>query len=125
MPRDQVEEYEMLRSFVAPGELRPHLPAPVDPVLELLVKARAFLASEKNWCKGSYGTNDGRRCAHGALMTDDMDLYGRARDALTAALPKGCGHFMPMGFNDAPSTAHADVLALFDRAIEARKAATS
>jgi hypothetical protein len=50
----------------------------------------------------------------------DVPLYIQAVDALEASL-QSHGGIVP-GFNDDPRTTHADVLALFDRAISARRA---
>jgi hypothetical protein len=44
---------------------------------------------------------------------------GEARLALVAVLPVGFGSTLISEFNDDPDTTHADVLALFDRAIAA------
>jgi hypothetical protein len=117
MPRDQVEEFqELARGFAAPQG--------TDPVLEALIKAREWLSEPTHWHQDPDCYEDGRgaTCAWGATQkfrersqpcTDDCLLDIQAR-----ALGFGCA----ASFNDDPNTTHADVLALFDRAIAARAA---
>jgi hypothetical protein len=58
-------------------------------------------------------------CIIGALASTSSD-YEAARLALLDVLPSGfCG---AVDFNDAQETTHADVLALFDRAIASAEA---
>ena len=104
---------------------------------KLLRGARKRIAKPEAWIKGFMGKDldqlgvnaDSPRavawCLIGALECEaarlDMWLSGamwRARDALVQAIPDGhrCG--LPMEFNDAPDVGHADVLKLYDRAIE-------
>lgn len=95
-------------------------------VREVLVAARALIDTPEKWTKGSMGrTASGacvvashrdacRWCAIGAVIRVDGSVGYRAWDALDAA----SGSAAPM-FNDAPSTTHADVMNLFDRAIAA------
>jgi len=95
---------------------------------EALVAARELIADERNWIKEDYNrVVDGRQCycADGALLAarraplleeDFLDLpYSLARRALSSASPIGT----IIDYNDAPETTHADVLAMFDRAIAA------
>ena len=99
---------------------------------EALKAARALIADERNWIKGEYDREvEGRTCycADGALMfaTDGVGVplegegnwfaYEGARRALAAHAPR-TAHGV-INFNDAPDTTHADVLAMFDKAIEA------
>lgn len=111
MPRDQVSESEL---FVAP----------VDPVLDVLVKARAWLDDPAHWLQGAYGdfagTCDGPTCAWGALWK--FTLNDSATEFAALSILEGLAGVHVPHFNDAPSTTHADVLALFDRAIASRKA---
>lgn len=99
---------------------------------ELLVKAREWLSDPDHWQKGSYGyygpdyvlplTNT---CAVGALaMAAGIDPNKISNEMLSyrllkAALPGSyIFHSLEVPhFNDAILTEHADILALFDRAI--------
>lgn len=90
-----------------------------------LEQALALIADEKNWCQGSLHDN-GRYCAIGAYhMADHGHWFGRlsrsgqkVRLALVDALPTG--DFELRVFNN--SRSHAEVIALFQRAISAEKA---
>lgn len=100
---------------------------PTDPVLKCLEDARQWLSEPGHWCHndgGSAGENErGGLCAVrsvGRFSGGRLWLTEQARDALTAAMP--AGHFNVAGYNDNPTTTHADILALFDSAIAARKA---
>lgn len=88
-----------------------------------LIAARALIADEAHWCKGSHDKN-GARCAMGAVIavTEATDRHAKRYDALWAALNEQLpARFSGMirAYNDANDTDHADILALFDRAIEA------
>lgn len=94
-----------------------------------LIAARALIATPEKWLKGMLDNNAGCYCAMGAVrqiavqpehqrlwrvsQTDEYKLLCRA-------LPKP--YFGIPGFNDARETTHADVLALFDRAIALSRA---
>ena len=102
-------------SFV-PGEAQP---PPEITAARLLRAARALIDQEECWVQGRYETLRGRRCAMGALQAAARGLrhpaaFEAARDLLrTEALILGFSHVEKM--NDRSS--HAEVLALFDRAI--------
>lgn len=84
-----------------------------------LKAAKALIDTPQRWTKGVYCNRDGSRCAVGALIAvvDDDTPIEPLRTALQRVLPPGC-RSMPVGiWNDATSTTHADVMALFDRAI--------
>lgn len=102
--------------------------------VEILKAARAKIAKPENWRKGGYAADAHGRtcsfddpeavcfCAEGALFSavrDDSRL-NNAYELVRAALPTKVT-FLP-AFNDAETTAHADILALFDRAIAAAEA---
>ncbi len=101
---------------------------PVDEVLDALIKARAHLLDERNWC--GYGAMDISATGHVsrcavmtvATITQPDERQLRCLDALKEHLPAGFDSIAD--FNDEPSTTHADILALFDRAIEARAPAS-
>lgn len=99
---------------------------------EVLVAARALIATPERWTKEtSSWVRNGIECFcaigaigravdhdHNAPATEDVN------DALRAAMPawfldRRTGRPSIVEFNDAPTTTHADVLQLFDRAIAA------
>lgn len=91
-----------------------------------LIAARALIDTPEKWCKGAFEL-DGHLCALGALRKattgsarlpnaapGEFVRYIRARMWIESKVSSGVEHF-----NDDPATTHADVLAMFDRAIEA------
>lgn len=99
----------------------------IDGTLGLLVKARALITDSRRWAKGEYCIGD-RYCALGALFgtgafRDQGDAeQSEAAKLLCRALPSPFAGGFVHRFNDSAVTKHADVLALFDRAIAARLA---
>lgn len=101
--------------------------------LSTLRKMRDYLSAETRWIKNYMYTDDKglivsfeeaqRACLLGtieiALGEVDHPGFERVRDALREALPPipWEGRYLSE-FNDAPTTTHADVLALIDRAID-------
>jgi hypothetical protein len=95
-------------------------------VVDVLVRARALIADEKYWCRGNYtqlvdDESVFAYCAVGAEMNATRGLMGWPDEspslvALINALP--AGYTRVSVFNDDPKTTHADVLSLYDRAIE-------
>lgn len=107
--------------------------------LEILIAARQWLDDPAHWAKRTmWRDGEGRdteerfgvrsTCAAGALYfvagCDAPITYG-ANGNVALSASTMLASFVPYedisGFNDAPITTHADVLALFDRAIEAAK----
>lgn len=102
--------------------------------LQILEEARALISAPSAWIKrdlardrhGDVVAPDGQSaycwCAVGALQkVDDAgveqhEALDRLRDSL------GLAHRDVAEFNDDPRTIHADVLALFDRAIASERA---
>mgnify|MGYP001604621475 CR=1 FL=1 len=86
----------------------------------ILRDAKALIDTPAKWTKGVYTDDKGRRCALGALQSVTASEAGRRRAGreLERALPAwgSVTHY-----NDHHS--HADVMALFDRAIEATERA--
>lgn len=85
---------------------------------EKLRRARKLIEDPAHWIKGaSEDVIDGRQryCAVGALATQESWL-GEAYEALSTEVPSGWPVYL---FNDDEATTHADVLALYDRAIAA------
>lgn len=93
--------------------------------LEKMVLARALVEEPENWCQGTYARND-----KGHPVLEDFPdsvcfcMAGACRLAcanaslLHCALPYEQCHTSIPNFNDSPTTTHADVLAVFDRAID-------
>ena len=104
--------------------------------VEILEKARDLISDPERWAKGYYAHDkdgdyvpprDGNACkwcAAGATIVvspdDDNDDSRHALALLQKALPSG--FLFATNYNDRPTTTHADILALFDRAIELAKA---
>ena len=96
-----------------------------------LIAAKALIDTPEKWRKGDYGSVNTCMCALGACRAaiygtteynHRADWHGddtAAAHALNAALPVSGSMFGVSDFNDAPETTHADVMALFDRAIAA------
>lgn len=99
-------------------------------VRDIIVKARETLSDAAHWTKGAYARDkngvkcDARNrlsysyCTIGALTRVseiDSGQWVEAADALCKELPPEFDRIT--AFNDAATTNHADVLALFDRAI--------
>lgn len=94
-----------------------------------LIAAKALIDTPEKWCKNKPAWN-GQKCAEAAVATATAGHdYRPSLAALCKALPPA---FMGAGnavyaftngaisrFNDSPSTSHADIMALFDRAIAA------
>jgi hypothetical protein len=88
---------------------------------EILIAAKALIDTPEKWGKGAWRSK-GCFCAIGAVleaqgMTGRAAYGGASELALMDVLPRGIGSVED--FNDRPSTIHADIMALFDRAIEA------
>jgi hypothetical protein len=91
-----------------------------DETLQRLIEARAMIA--RGWCKDALNDDKGSVCIVGALhlMSDGVDrgLVWGSWSAMTAQIPGGVS---PPTYNNDPNTTHADVIAVFDRAIAARR----
>jgi hypothetical protein len=92
--------------------------------LDVLIAARAEV--EKGWCKYTLERGTGEVCAIGALRRVKAKgevLGSGVVQALTEALPRPFRASVEIAnFNDLSTTTKADVLALFDRAINAEAA---
>lgn len=94
---------------------------------EALAAARKLIDTPEKWCQNSYATTIKGRptrpldasakcfCSAGACLVATGNLYSPARDALDRLVAET--HRSVVTFNDHHSTTHADVMALFDRAI--------
>lgn len=105
-----------------------------DEALRMLLAAREWLSDPSHWSKGTYYRDAngamiedfdapmvvGSTCAWGALYhANGLRLLAREGLAAEATL-FAAGHVPTI--NDRPETTHADILALYDRAIAARRA---
>ena len=96
-------------------------------VRDNLIAARKLIEREDKWGKGEY-EYQGFMCAIGAIAAVQCGSPGSAErsedgKALASALPDDMEKhtFYVTIYNDAPETTHADILALFDRAIAAQE----
>ena len=92
---------------------------------QLLINARHHLV-ENGWIQGyNYDENSEKCCSFGALYVALWRSDDRAnRGALTGAmieLSKAIGNYPVTWWNDQPERTKEDVIAAFDRAIEACK----
>lgn len=94
---------------------------------QILRNARRYLDNPEHWRKGGYGRVDGAVCMAGALnraasrgRTVDY-VHPPARTELIRArnLLDTVISLPATEFNDHPETTHKDVLAAFDKALEA------
>ena len=94
-----------------------------------LIAAKKLIEHPENWMQGDYTNWYGCLCALGACrlaLYGSVERKGRAHNgdenplafALKESLPAGDWRTVDE-FNDHPDTTHADVMALFDRAIAA------
>lgn len=91
-----------------------------------LIAAKALIADPACWFKGAYKSMNGAAiCASQAIIAvlGDKDGYTSSAlwNALSDARPEGFASVS--GYNDDPKTTHGDIMALFDRAINAADAA--
>lgn len=99
-----------------------------------LIAAKALIDTPDKWCKRhghmtrrkwlffeqhSYCTIGAISVAPDGLMNPFRPAYDKMHEALERALPPGFENRFLVAFNDAEVTTHADIMALFDRAIEA------
>ena len=83
-------------------------------VLSTLIRARALISPQADWCQIHVRDEDGRRCALGAIMDaggSTIAALAALRTALRAMNHQECLAI----YNDTHT--HSEVLALFDRAI--------
>lgn len=101
-------------------------------VRENLIAARALIDTPEKWGKGDYEPRPGCFCAAGAIAAakgveacPSSAEEGPEVDALESALNDLGDGLSPWAsfvhFNDDYDTTHADVMALFDRAIAAQE----
>lgn len=94
-------------------------------VRDKLIAAKALIDTPEKWGKDFYYQNDaGCLCIVGSLgkASGLSAAGGQFCDSLIGALNKALPESAPIrnhlpAFNDHPATTHADIMALFDRAI--------
>jgi hypothetical protein len=89
-------------------------------VRKALIEAKALIATPERWRKdGKFGYGTECLCALGAVnVVGGAVGRGHLRQALMDELPAPWAEVA--SFNDHPFTTHADIMALFDRAIAAQ-----
>jgi len=99
---------------------------------DVLIAARAIIADPAMWYQGGWSASGAKYnlsepcCAECAIFRADADHNGvvvsayRAISAMQVFTPH---HRRIDIFNDAPTTTHADIMAVFDRAIAGEQAA--
>ena len=106
----------------------------VDSTIDVLNRAREFIADERHWSRGAFARSWAnipvqpqslfarRFCAIGALTRAACELLLPTQNAYLA-LEAQAGRRVE-GWNDDPKRTHTEVLALFDAAIHALRQAT-
>lgn len=99
-----------------------------------LIAAKALIDTPQKWCQKhghltrkkwlfweqhSYCTVGAISVTGGGHINTIHPDFLRMRDALERTLPPGNENSLLVAFNDDPATTHADIMALFDRAINA------
>lgn len=92
-------------------------------LIENLKAAKALIDTPEKWGKGDDVSNR-RLCtmlACSSISLGPTGAFDQMRAALLEALPPHASRSVPqvVNFNDHPDTTHADIMALFDRAITA------
>jgi hypothetical protein len=99
-------------------------------VKDNLIAAKALIDTPEKWGREDYTPRPGCFCVIGALCEAmklspaTVEASSDEARALALSLPEGWeknGWYLP-NFNDAKDTTHADIMALFDRAIAAQEA---
>jgi len=85
---------------------------------DVLVKARALIADPERWIKKTMKDDEGRMCMVQAIKEVDAIGVGGV-DAIMAL--ERYTQMPPSKFNDLDKTTHADVIRIFDQAIERTK----
>ena len=88
---------------------------------EVLIASKALIDTPEKWCK-YHSSLSYRLCANTALnrvpIPGGAYKAGHIRGGARWFLADNCDGFIE-SFNDHPDTTHADIMALYDRAIEA------
>lgn len=87
-----------------------------SPVIETLRLGRALII-ERGLARGAVEDPDGRVCTVGGITRQNRARINQALDYLAKAIPADL--FAIGAWNDAPDRTQADVIAAYDRAIDA------
>lgn len=89
--------------------------------LDTLIRTRALIADENNWCQNDYCDHHGRVCVVGALSKAmELNVHDVEAHPIFALLTAFCpGDYSPIGLND--NLGHHAVLVLLDKAIAAER----
>ena len=97
---------------------------------DVLIAARAIIADPAMWYQGDWSASGERYhlsepcCAECAIFRADARRSGVHAHGAIRTMAKFTPEHAPVHiFNDAPTTTHADILAVFDRAIAGEQAA--
>jgi hypothetical protein len=94
-------------------------PVKESPVVESLKRARALV--ERGWCQNSSEDDKHNVCPSYAVQiatADRVEVYSRGVNLARLAMVKAIGWANIPAWNDHPGRTKAEVLAMFDRAIE-------
>lgn len=100
-------------------------------IIDILIAAKAKIEKPEHWFQGDYHETslDGtiKYCAVGALLACNSDgVYDRlvngADLCLRDAVEEQSGRRYVVEYNDADERTHAEIIAIYDRAIELAKA---
>ena len=95
---------------------------PRQEALTVLIEARKLIEKPENWGQGRRGLN---RPAHTCCASEAIESIAEpsaVRNAAYVQLSSAVGGQSIVPWNDAPERTHPEVLAAFDRAIEAERA---
>jgi hypothetical protein len=86
--------------------------------------AKARIDTPGKWCKHQGDNGRGALCAFGAIWGMPVAVLRALRAEVNRTIGGTCDsdYVSLASFNDAPTTTHADIMALFDRAIAAEEA---
>lgn len=87
-----------------------------------LIAAKALIADPSRWCKRKM-EEDGSFCAMGAAakIGGGYSIDSDRTKAMYLVLSRLTPGWQVSVYNDTPTTTHGDIMALYDRAIEATK----
>lgn len=91
-------------------------------ILEILVAARALIEKPENWANKDTWQSDGHFCAYRAVEKASGHRYS-VQEMVLEVFREANGFDLTGSWND--SHTHAEVLAAFDKAIEAKRAAVT
>lgn len=85
--------------------------------VEVLREAREFMSDEANCARKGTFDEDGRYCLMAVFTRRNRAVAWDVRESAVHAVKRVLPYPAVTGFYDTPSTTHADVLAVLDRAV--------